>query len=212
MRWRTVGAVWLAIAIPVLAQRDFLTADEADQIRVAQEANLRLKLYVHFAEQRMSLLKQLTAQDKPGRSKFIHDTLEDFTKIIEAIDTVADDALKRGAAVDEGMAAVASAEKVLLVELERIEESKPKDAGRYQFVLTTAIETTRDSLEMSLEDLKERKAEVLTKAREEKKEREALMTPEDAAERRAADKKTAEAETKKKAPTLRRKGEVVKQP
>jgi len=194
----------------LFAQRDFLTVDEADQIRQAQETNLRLKLYTDFARVRVKLLEQLVAQQKAGRSKLIHDTLEDYTKIIEAIDTVADDALKRGMIVEEGMKIVADAEKTMLAALEKLDESEPADVQRYQFALTTAIDTTRDSLELSLEDLKQRKADVLNRDRDEKKAREALMTPKEAAERRVEEKK-AEAESKKKGPTLRRKGEI-KQP
>src|ERR1044071_5758878 len=96
----------LALAAPVAAQRDFLTADEVDQVRLAQEPNARLKLYVFFARQRLDLLQQMFASQKPGRSSLIHDTLDEYTQIIEAIDTVTDDALQRKIAVDEGVAAV----------------------------------------------------------------------------------------------------------
>ena len=199
----------IACCLMAVAQdRDFLTADEADQVRLAQEPNLRLKLYLHFAKQRLDLIQQAVAQEKAGRSKLIHDLLEDYTKIIEAIDTVSDDALKRKLDLAEGVLAVGAAEKEMLAALEKIQESNPKDIGRYQFVLDQAIETTRDSSELAAADLKGRTVTIETKAKKDREELETLMNPEEVKAKREAEKK--EAQAAKKAPTLRRKGEVVK--
>ena len=211
MKFRLSLALACLVGAPLAAQRDFLTADEADQVRLAQEPNLRLKLYLHFARQRLDLIRQLLATEKAGRAGMVHTTLEQYTKIIETIDVVSDDALKRKVAIDEGMTAVVDAEKEMLAALQQVDETPPKDIQRFEFALQTAIEATRDSLDLAQEDLKERAHTVIERGAKEKKELESLMQPKDLEEKRAEEKKAAETEAtqKKKAPTLRRKGEVV---
>jgi hypothetical protein len=200
----------LGACLATAQARDFLTADEVDQVRLAQEPNLRLKLYITFAKERVTLIEQLVAKEKPGRSALIHDTLDDYAKIIEAVDTVSDDALRKGADITEGMAAVADAEKDFAARLHKVADSEPKDLGRYQYSLTNAIEATEDSVEMAQTDLQERKAEAAKRRSEEDKARGELMAPTDREARQAEAKKKADTEQKekKKGPTLRRKGEI----
>jgi hypothetical protein len=209
---RTIPALVVLAGICLAQRRDFLTADEIDQVRLAQEPNERLKLYLYFARQRLDMVEQLIAKEKAGRSALIHDALDDYTKIIEAIDTVSEDALKRKLDIAPGAAAVVSTGKELLSKLKKIEDDPPKDYARYKFSLEQAIETTEDSMEMAQEDLGTRAAGVAEKAEKERKEIESVMQPKDLEEKRTAEKKAAEAEKKKKAPTLRRKGEAPPKP
>ena len=201
----------LALTLPLAAERDFLTADEADQVRMAQDANDRLKLYVTFARQRVDLMQRLFSSKKPGRSALIHDLLEDYGKIVEAIDVVTDDALERKVAVNEGVGAVASAEKTLLASLQKFMDSQPPDLSRYEFALKQAIDATSDSLELAQADLRDRATDVQAKAERDKKQLEENMQPKDREEKQAEDKKAATDQKKRKPPTLLKPGEQVKQ-
>ena len=194
------------LALPLAAQqRDFLTPDEADQLREVQEPNERLKLYSKWALLRLDQIEQMVASTKAGRATFIHNLLEDYGHIIEAMDTVADDALRRKLKIDIGITALTTAEKDMMARLEKIRDSKPKDFARYEFVLSDAIETTQDSLELNEADLPGRASAIAAKDKKEQEERRATMTPAEAAERKAEEKK--DAKPTRKPPTLMRPGE-----
>ena len=201
--------VWILLLLAAVAwgqpQRDFLSEDESDQIRLVQEPNERLALYVKFARLRLELVKQTLAVEKPGRSRLIHNNLEDYNRIIEAMDNVIDDALARKVDVQKGVALVAEHQKQFLATLQEFNAKQAKDRYLYEFVLKDALETTQDSLEESQHDLQARTERVLDEDRKEKKKIESLMTVKDQQERKAAEQK--EEKKARKAPSLIRKGE-----
>jgi hypothetical protein len=199
------------LAVPLWAQRDFLTADEADQIREAQEPAERLKLYAKFARQRVDLAQSLVSKEKAGRSILIHDALEDYSKILDAIDDVVDDALLRKLELQLGLQAVVLADKQMLPILQKIQNSHPKDLARYDFALQQAIETTEDNLSASQADLGKRGSDLETRQAREKKD---LSTTLDAETKGTGDKGDKDEKAgdssqppKRKPPTLKRPGE-----
>jgi hypothetical protein len=207
---------YLPLAAPVAAQqRDFLTADEIDQIKEAQEPNARVVLYAKFARQRIEMVRSLLSKEKAGRSLLIHDALDDYSKIIDALDDVTDAALSHKVDMQPGLKAVAAAEREALPILQKAHDSNPKDLARYEFVLKTAIDTTTDSLESSQGDLGKRTQDVEARDQRAKKAQEDAMTPAEREGKQADDKKAAEkaAEADKpparKPPTLLRPGEKI---
>ena len=206
--WLLAAPGILVPAHKLWAQRDYLTADEADQIRDAQEPNDRLKLYAKFAKQRVDMAQSLISKDKAGRSIMIHDALEDYSKILDAIDDVTDDALLRKWEVKLGLDAVTATEKQMLASLEKIQSAQPKDISRYDFALKQAIETTQDSLAASQEDLGKRTKDVEARAAKDKNDLEQSTAPADGESKPSAQKKAdSDQPTKRKPPTLKRPGE-----
>ncbi len=218
MRLATVCLLIFTSATFAAAERDFLTMDEVEKVKEAQEPNERLKLYVLFARQRMDQLQQLLTKDKKGRTAQARELLSDYARIIDAIDTVSDDALKRHATITEGTAAVTTAEKRFLAQLQKISDNPPADADLYDIALKEAIDATSDSMELAQNDPSKRGAQLAADVAKEKKEVKTITraedslgkTPEQAAA--IAEKEDRadfqEAKTKRKPPTLYRPGEV----
>jgi hypothetical protein len=199
----------LASGIPALAQKDFLTSDEVEKVREAQEPNERLKLYILFARQRLDQLQRLLQKDKKGRSLIARELLEDYTSIIDTIDTVSDDSLKRGADNSLGANAVREAEHRFLTQLQTIKDRPPADLDMYNTALTEALAATSDSLDLSQEDPTSRAAKLNDEDKKQKAEAEKVIAAEDSKGNPPAAnaKPAADAKPARKPPTLLRPGE-----
>ena len=159
------------------------------------------------------MAQSLVNKDKAGRSILIHDALEDYSKILDAIDDVTDDALLRKLEVKLGLEAVVATEKRTLPMLQKIQSSQPKDLARYDFALQQALETTEDSIKASQEDLGKRSEQVEARDTREKKQLKELgVTSDDDAkgdgDKAEGDKKAdSNQQPQRKPPTLKRPGE-----
>jgi len=212
--WFIVLLLLGALAAPAqewIGEKDFLTEYEVEQIRLAQEPNDRVAAYLHFAALRLELVKQLMAKEEAGRGAKVHDNIEQYGRIMEAIDMVIDDALVRDADLSKALETLVDREKSFLGDLLKIRASEPDDLWRYEFVLEDAIDITNDSIELATADLGERKRDVIAADETEEAERKATMSAERAADVEKAETKQAakEEEFESKRPSLLKKGETL---
>lgn len=200
------------VAAPVLAQKDFLTEDEVEKVREAQVPNDRLKLYALFARQRLDQLQRLLGKEKKGRSLEARELLENYSSILDAIDTVSDDALKRGVDITEGTVAVTESEKRFLTQLQKIQDRNPADLDLYEVALKEAIASTSDSMDLAKEDTGGRSAKLSAEDKKVKEDAEKTLAAEDSKgkpteEAKNSNAKPDDAKPKRKPPTLLRPGE-----
>jgi len=175
----TIVATMATFATPLLAQRDFLTPDEVDKVRDAQLPNDRLKLYVLFARQRIDEFEKLMSKEKKGRSILVRDLLEEYTQIIDSIDTVSDDALKRRVDVSLASEAVQQAERNFAAKLQKIYDTNPADLALYDVAYKEAMASTLDSLDLSSNNAAQRAEELSVKEQKEKEQAKSMIQAED---------------------------------
>jgi hypothetical protein len=207
-----LASVILTNVPPALAQKDFLTENEIEKVREAQAPNDRLKLYALFARQRLDQLQRLLEKEKKGRSLAARELLEDYSSIIDAIDTVSDDALKRGVDITAGTVEVVGSEKRFLEQLQKIQDRNPADLDLYEVALKEAIASTSDSMDLAKEDPSGRGAKLSAEDKKAKEDAEQALAAEDSKgkppeEVKTADAKPADDKPKRKPPTLLRPGE-----
>jgi hypothetical protein len=210
---RVFGVATL-LAIPAFGQetlltKDFLTEFEADQIRLAQDPNERIPVYLQFARLRLALIDQLLAKEELGRGAKVHDNLSELGRIVEAVDMVIDDALLRDADISKTTTPLVNAEREFLSRLTAIQEKDPDDLWRYEFVLEDAIEVLEDSIEITSGDLGARKNGLIEADGAEKAAREKTMSQQrrEEVQQVEQEQKKEETEREKKRPSLLKKGE-----
>jgi hypothetical protein len=209
-----IFSVATLVAAPVFGQeilvtKDFLTEFEADQIRLAQDPNERIPIYMQFAKLRLALVDQLLAKEELGRGAKVHENLSQLGRIIEAVDMVIDDALLRDADISKTITPLLNTERELLSRLMGIQETDPDDLWRYEFVLEDAIDVLEDSIEITSDDLAARKSGLIEADGAEKAAREKTMSQKRLEEVQEAEKEQTkeEREQERKRPSLLKKGE-----
>jgi regulator of replication initiation timing len=140
--------VLVSVASPQRRRRDPLTPQESDQLReVAPEPEKKLKLYVTFAQARLVAIDQLRKDPKftADRGQRIHDLLEDFTNIVDEIDTNISDYAAQRLDLRKALKLVIEGDTDFQLKLRTLKEAAAdpevaREAKDYEFVLTDATE------------------------------------------------------------------------
>jgi hypothetical protein len=159
----------LLLVLTVVAsarKRDPLTEAESDKLReAATEPFKRMKLLIDFAEARLLAIDQMRADPKlaQGRGPKIHNLLEDFTAILDEINSNLDMYAGRPLEKDDkkdfrkGLKAVIEADDKFELKLKTLKsaiETDPQtkqEARDYQFVFQDAQEALKSSADVARE-------------------------------------------------------------
>ena len=145
--------VSLLITLPAAGQRrshDPLTPDEIDQLRDNMlEPELRLKLFVTFARDRMTKLEQMRSDPKTtGRPTKTHDMLEDFLAVYDELNDNVDMYVGRKDDIRKPLKLIIEADTEFQSKLLALKDAAHTDAAeskQYEFILSNAIETVDSS-------------------------------------------------------------------
>jgi hypothetical protein len=147
---------WCAVAIALLsglanARHDPLTDPEIDQLRdTAQDADLRLKLYIAFARARLATLEQVRADlkitDKPQAT---HDGLQAFVDVYDELNDNVDTFADRKSDLRKVLKAVVEADTEFQARLRALKstaQGRKEDSKVYDFVLADALDAVDKSV------------------------------------------------------------------
>jgi hypothetical protein len=145
------GLLVAASAGAQLERHDPLTPLEVEKIRdSAMEPEIRLKLYVEFARARMDKLQQarsdpkLPPADKDEQTKT---AIQEFTDVYDELDENVDTFADRGNDLRKALKPVIEADTEFGAKLRAFKSSlanSPGDAGKFDFLVSSALEAVDD--------------------------------------------------------------------
>lgn len=146
LRALVVSAVLVGFPIPGSAQDDFLTRGEVEEVRDAQEAGKRIELYLEIAQRRLDAVQTGVASTKAGTGRAIQESLEEYTLILEAIETTVDDGREKRSLREKDLEEAEEIEVGFLTYLQSIDSEQSPWYEDYQFTLEEAIAVTEEIL------------------------------------------------------------------
>jgi len=145
-----LAAIALAVllVLPALAQRrnDPLTPLEIDQLRdAAQDADIRLKLYVTFARARLDALDKARTEAKAAdRGEVTHDRLQDFLDVYDELDDNINTFADRKADLRKVLKVILDSDNEFQAKLRALKQAataSPEEIKQYDFLLANALDT-----------------------------------------------------------------------
>ncbi len=144
--------VWLVL--PAFAQRrpDPLTREEIDQLRdAAVDPEPRMKLYVEFARARLVKLEQVRSDSKvTDRAHQTHNLLDEFLTIYNELNDNLDNFEGRQADLRKALKRVIEGDTEFQAKLRALKSdarTSKEEAGEYEFVLSSAIDTVDSAVD-----------------------------------------------------------------
>jgi chromosome segregation ATPase len=162
MSFQRVIAIFLLLACTAAyadKRRDPLTNDEVSKVRdTSDQPDKRILLYVEFAKARLMAIEQLRADTKlkTDRGKQIHDLLEDFTTIIDELDSNIDMYDRQHQDLRKSLKGVVEAYTDWQLKLRSLKEAaavSDVEKRTYDFPLDSAIDSVNSELDSARETL-----------------------------------------------------------
>ncbi|GAC1661006.1 MAG: hypothetical protein NVS9B4_12700 [Candidatus Acidiferrum sp.] len=140
------SGTWSAIYGQVSAQKDYLSALEADKIRDAITPNERIKLFLAFADDRLKKFQYELKNPSVNRHALLLNSL--LNAYVGCVDDAADliqEGVEKQANIRLAVNLMATQSKVFLEELQKISTEYP-NAEDFKDNLDDAIEGTREAM------------------------------------------------------------------
>ncbi len=133
-------------------KRDPLTDPEIDQLRdTAMDPDLRLKLYVGFARDRLVALEKARADPKTAdRGLATHDGLQDFLDVYDELNDNIDTYVGRKSDLRKVLKVVIDGDTEFQAKLRALRDdatAKKAESEQYEFLLTNALDTLDSSVQ-----------------------------------------------------------------
>ncbi len=128
-------------------KRDYLSEEEADKIRDADSPDVRVKLYLSFAADRLKKFQYEIDRTQPQarRGETLNGLLNAYSGCVDDAGDVISLAIEKQKEIRVGIKEMQSKGKEFLVTLHKFEENK--DVDSYKDTLDDAIEGTEDAVD-----------------------------------------------------------------